>query len=144
CVRPPILYGNVSRPGPMSVEWPRYAQSLPGKPGKGIVTGPVTMIARSFERQDQPLYETADQAAQAVRDEADDVEKAGIAIIQVDEPAIRELLPLHNRARAEYLRWAVGAFRLATSGVRADTQIHAHIGYSGRTEIVDAIEELDA
>ncbi|HLS79574.1 MAG TPA: 5-methyltetrahydropteroyltriglutamate--homocysteine S-methyltransferase [Nocardia sp.] len=144
CVRPPILYGDVSRPGPMSVEWTRYAQSLTDKPVKGIVTGPVTMIARSFVRQDQPLYETADQVALAVRDEVADLEKAGIAIIQVDEPAIRELLPLHNRGRAEYLRWAVGAFRLATSGVRADTQIHTHIGYSGRTEIVDAIEELDA
>ncbi|MFF0545600.1 5-methyltetrahydropteroyltriglutamate--homocysteine S-methyltransferase [Nocardia thailandica] len=144
CVRPPIIYGDVARPGPMSVDWVSYAQSLTDKPVKGMVTGPVTMLARSFVRQDQPLYETADQVALAIRDEVVDLEKAGIAIIQVDEPAIRELLPPRPEGRAEYLRWAVAAFRLATSGVRADTQIHTHIGYSGRTEVVDAIEQLDA
>ncbi|MEU7765955.1 5-methyltetrahydropteroyltriglutamate--homocysteine S-methyltransferase [Nocardia sp. NPDC049190] len=144
CVRPPILYGDVSRPAPMSVEWISYAQSLTSKPVKGMVTGPVTMIARSFVRQDQPLHETADQVALAIRDEVVDLEKAGIAIIQVDEPAIREMLPLRPEGRAEYLRWAVAAFRLATSGVQAGTQIHTHIGYSGRAEVVEAIEELDA
>ncbi|MGQ4617670.1 5-methyltetrahydropteroyltriglutamate--homocysteine S-methyltransferase [Nocardia sp. R7R-8] len=144
CVRPPIIYGDVSRPAPMSVEWITYAQSLTDKPVKGIVTGPVTMVARSFVRQDQPLHETADQVALAIRDEVVDLEKAGIAIIQVDEPAIREMLPLRPEGRAEYLRWAIGAFRLATSGVQAETQIHTHIGYSGRAEVVDAIEELDA
>ncbi|MFD6389308.1 5-methyltetrahydropteroyltriglutamate--homocysteine S-methyltransferase [Nocardia sp. NPDC060259] len=144
CVRPPIIYGDVSRPAPMSVDWTTYAQSLTDKPVKGMVTGPVTMLARSFVRQDQPLYETADQVALAIRDEVVDLEKAGIAIIQVDEPAIRELLPARPMGREEYLRWAVGAFKLATSGVRADTQIHTHIGYSGRTEVVDAIEQLDA
>ncbi|MFG1790101.1 5-methyltetrahydropteroyltriglutamate--homocysteine S-methyltransferase [Nocardia sp. NPDC049149] len=144
CVRPPIIYGDVSRPEPMSVEWLSYAQSLTEKPVKGMVTGPVTMIARSFVRQDQPLHETADQVALAIRDELADLEKAGIAIIQVDEPAIREMLPLRPEGRAEYLRWAVGAFRLATSGVKPDTQIHTHIGYSGRAEVVEAIEELDA
>lgn len=144
CVRPPILYGDVSRPEPMSVEWISYAQSLTDKPVKGMVTGPVTMIARSFVRQDQPLHETADQVALAIRDELADLEKAGIAIIQVDEPAIREMLPLRPEGRAEYLRWAVGAFRLATSGVKAETQIHTHIGYSGRAEVVEAIDELDA
>lgn len=144
CVRPPIIYGDVSRPAPMSVEWISYAQSLTEKPVKGMVTGPVTMIARSFVRQDQPLHETADQVALAIRDEVVDLERAGIAIIQVDEPAIREMLPLRPEGRAEYLRWAVGAFRLATSGVRAETQIHTHIGYSGRAEVVEAIEELDA
>lgn len=144
CVRPPIIYGDVSRPAPMSVDWTTYAQSLTDKPVKGMVTGPVTMLARSFVRQDQPLYETADQVALAIRDEVVDLEKAGIAIIQVDEPAIRELLPARPQGREEYLRWAVGAFKLATSGVRADTQIHTHIGYSGRTEVVDAIEQLDA
>ncbi|MGW6725339.1 5-methyltetrahydropteroyltriglutamate--homocysteine S-methyltransferase [Nocardia sp. NPDC055029] len=144
CVRPPIIYGDVSRPAPMSVDWTTYAQSLTDKPVKGMVTGPVTMLARSFVRQDQPLYETADQVALAIRDEVVDLEKAGIAIIQVDEPAIRELLPARPVGREEYLRWAVGAFKLATSGVRADTQIHTHIGYSGRTEVVDAIEQLDA
>lgn len=144
CVRPPILYGDVSRPAPMSVEWSTYAQSLTDRPVKGIVTGPVTMLARSFVRQDQPLYETADQVALAIRDEVVDLEKAGIGIIQVDEPAIRELLPLREKGRAEYLRWSVAAFRLATSGVRPETQIHTHIGYSGLQIVVDAIEELDA
>ncbi|WP_454199983.1 5-methyltetrahydropteroyltriglutamate--homocysteine S-methyltransferase [Nocardia sp. Marseille-Q1738] len=144
CVRPPILYGDVSRPAPMSVEWISYAQSLTDKPVKGMVTGPVTMLARSFVRQDQPLHETADQVALAIRDEVVDLEKAGISIIQVDEPAIREMLPLRPEGRAEYLRWAIGAFRLATSGVQAETQIHTHIGYSGRAEVVDAIDELDA
>ncbi|WP_330233285.1 5-methyltetrahydropteroyltriglutamate--homocysteine S-methyltransferase [Nocardia sp. NBC_00508] len=144
CVRPPILYGDVSRPEPMSVEWISYAQSLTDKPVKGMVTGPVTMLARSFVRQDQPLHETADQVALAIRDEVVDLEKAGISIIQVDEPAIREMLPLRPEGRAEYLRWAVGAFRLATSGVQAETQIHTHIGYSGRAEVVEAIEQLDA
>ncbi|PXX65089.1 5-methyltetrahydropteroyltriglutamate--homocysteine methyltransferase [Nocardia tenerifensis] len=143
CVRPPILYGDVSRPAPMSVEWISYAQSLTDKPVKGMVTGPVTMLARSFVRQDQPLHETADQVALAIRDEVVDLEKAGIAIIQVDEPALREMLPLRPQGRAEYLRWAVGAFRLATSGVKPETQIHTHIGYSGRAEVVEAIEELD-
>ncbi|MEV0298032.1 5-methyltetrahydropteroyltriglutamate--homocysteine S-methyltransferase [Nocardia sp. NPDC050710] len=144
CVRPPIIYGDVARPAPMSVEWITYAQSLTERPVKGMVTGPVTMIARSFVRQDQPLHETADQVALAIRDEVVDLEKAGIAIIQVDEPAIRELLPARPDGRAEYLRWAVAAFRLATSGVRPETQIHTHIGYSGRAEVVEAIDELDA
>ncbi|WP_019932506.1 5-methyltetrahydropteroyltriglutamate--homocysteine S-methyltransferase [Nocardia sp. BMG111209] len=144
CVRPPILFGDVARPQPMTVDWITYAQSLTAKPVKGIVTGPVTMVARSFVRQDQPLHETADQVALAIRDELADLERAGVAIIQVDEPSIRELLPLRTGGRHEYLRWAVNAFRLATSGVRADTQIHTHIAYSGRAEIVRAIEELDA
>lgn len=144
CVRPPIIYGDVARPAPMTVEWITYAQSLTDKPVKAIVTGPVTMVSRSFVRQDQPLYETADQVALAIRDEVVDLERAGISIIQVDEPAIRELLPPRPAGRAEYLRWAVAAFRLATSGVKAETQIHTHIPYSGRTEIVKAIEELDA
>ncbi|RMI30821.1 5-methyltetrahydropteroyltriglutamate--homocysteine S-methyltransferase [Nocardia stercoris] len=144
CVRPPILYGDVERPAPMSVSWVTFAQSLTDKPVKGIVTGPVTMVARSFVRQDQPLYETADQVALAVRDEVADLEKAGVRIIQVDEPAIRELLPLRPDGRSEYLRWAVNAFKLATSGVRPETQIHTHIAYSALAEIVAAIEELDA
>ncbi|WP_406233789.1 5-methyltetrahydropteroyltriglutamate--homocysteine S-methyltransferase [Nocardia sp. NBC_01009] len=144
CVRPPIIYGDVSRPAPMSVEWITYAQSLTDKPVKGMVTGPVTMIARSFVRQDQPLFETADQVALAIRDEVVDLERAGISIIQVDEPAIREMLPARPVGRAEYLRWAVGAFRLATSGVRPETQIHTHINYSGRAEVVEAIDQLDA
>ncbi|MGF6887947.1 5-methyltetrahydropteroyltriglutamate--homocysteine methyltransferase [Nocardia sp. GAS34] len=145
CVRPPVLYGDVSRAAPMTVDWTTYAQSLTDRPVKGIVTGPVTMVARSFVRQDQPLYETADQVALAIRDELADLEKAGVSIIQVDEPSIRELLPLREGTQSrEYLRWAVNAFRLATSGVRPETQIHTHIAYSGRAEIVRAIEELDA
>jgi 5-methyltetrahydropteroyltriglutamate--homocysteine methyltransferase len=143
CVRPPVLYGDVSRPGPMSVKWTAYAQSLTSKPVKGMVTGPVTMIAGSFVRQDLPLFETADQVALAIRDELADLEQAGIGIIQVDEPAIRQLLPLRRKGREEYLRWAVGAFRLATSGVRPDTQIHTHIAYSAQQLMVGAIEDLD-
>ncbi|MBJ8347812.1 5-methyltetrahydropteroyltriglutamate--homocysteine S-methyltransferase [Antrihabitans sp. YC2-6] len=144
CVRPPILYADVARPKPMTVDWLTYAQSLTDKPVKGMVTGPVTMLARSFVRQDQPLYETADQVAFAIRDEVIDLERAGIGIIQVDEPAIRELLPLREKGRDEYLRWAVAAFKLATSGVKPETQIHTHIGYSGLQIVVDAIEQLDA
>ncbi|TSD99446.1 5-methyltetrahydropteroyltriglutamate--homocysteine S-methyltransferase [Skermania sp. ID1734] len=144
CVRPPILYGDVARPKPMTVEWATFAQSLTDKPVKGMVTGPVTMLARSFVRQDQPLYETADQVALAIRDEVVDLERAGIAIIQVDEPAIREMLPFRHQGRKEYLDWSVGAFRLATSGVKPETQIHTHIGYSGQSIVVDAIERLDA
>jgi 5-methyltetrahydropteroyltriglutamate--homocysteine methyltransferase len=144
CVRPPVLYGDVSRPKPMSVDWTSYAQSLTDRPVKGMVTGPVTMLAGSFVRQDQPLHETADQLALAIRDEVADLEKAGIAIIQVDEPAIRQLLPLRATGRDEYLAWAVGAFRLATSGVRPITQIHTHIPYSGLVSVIDAIERMDA
>ena len=143
-MRPPIIYGDVSRPEPMSVAWANYAQSLTDRPVKGVVTGPVTMVARSFVRQDQPLFETADQLALAIRDELRDLEKAGIGIIQVDEPAIRELLPLREKGREEYLRWAVGAFRLATSGVAPQTQIHTHLGYSGLQQVIEAIEQLDA
>ncbi|NLE78944.1 MAG: 5-methyltetrahydropteroyltriglutamate--homocysteine S-methyltransferase [Rhodococcus sp.] len=144
CTRPPILYGDVVRPKPMTVEWITYAQSLTDKPVKAMLTGPVTMIARSFVRQDQPLYETAEQLALVVRDEIADLEAAGIAIIQVDEPSIRELLPLREDGRAAYLDWAVDAFRLATGGAKPETQIHTHLNYSGRSSVVDAIERLDA
>lgn len=143
CVRPPILYGDVARPKPMSVEWTAFAQSLTDKPVKAILTGPVTMLARSFVRQDQPLYETADQVALVVRDEIADLEKAGIGIVQVDEPALRELLPLRDKGRDEYLRWSVSAFRLATGGAKPETQIHTHLAYSTRAAVVDAIEQLD-
>ncbi|WP_072804314.1 5-methyltetrahydropteroyltriglutamate--homocysteine S-methyltransferase [Rhodococcoides yunnanense] len=143
CVRPPILYGDVARPAPMSVEWTAFAQSLTDKPVKAILTGPVTMLARSFVRQDQPLHETADQVALVVRDEIADLEKAGIGIIQVDEPALRELLPLREKGREEYLRWSVAAFRLATAGAKPQTQIHTHLSYSTRASVVEAIEKLD-
>ncbi|QKV79756.1 5-methyltetrahydropteroyltriglutamate--homocysteine S-methyltransferase [Amycolatopsis sp. Hca4] len=144
CVRPPILFGDVSRPAPMTVRWARYAQSLTAKPVKGMLTGPVTILAWSFVRDDRPLAETARQVALAVRDEVRDLEAAGIRIIQVDEPALRELLPLRRSGHEEYLRWAVSAFRLATSGAAAATQIHTHLCYSEFGEILPAIDALDA
>ena len=144
CVRPPILFGDVVRPEPMTVEWAEYASSRTDKPVKGMLTGPVTMLAWSFVRDDQPRAVTADQVALALRDEVGDLERAGIGIIQVDEPALRELLPLRAADRAEYLAWAVDAFRLATSGVATSTQIHTHLCYSEFGEIIGAIDQLDA
>jgi 5-methyltetrahydropteroyltriglutamate--homocysteine methyltransferase len=144
CVRPPILYGDVGRPGPMTVGWSTYAQSLTDKPVKGMLTGPVTILAWSFVRDDQPLVDTANQIALAIRDETVDLQSAGIAIIQVDEPALRELLPLRNKDKDAYLAWAVGAFRLATSGVGDATQIHTHLCYSEFGEVIGAIADLDA
>jgi 5-methyltetrahydropteroyltriglutamate--homocysteine methyltransferase len=144
CVRPPILYGDVSRPHPMTVEWITYAQSLTDKPVKGMLTGPVTILAWSFVRDDQPLADTANQVALAIRDETVDLQSAGIAVIQVDEPALRELLPLRNADKQPYLGWAVGAFRLATSGVADSTQIHTHLCYSEFGEVIGAIADLDA
>jgi 5-methyltetrahydropteroyltriglutamate--homocysteine methyltransferase len=144
CVRPPILFGDVGRPHPMTVEWATYAQSLTDKPVKGMLTGPVTILAWSFVRDDQPLATTADQIALAIRDETVDLQAAGIAIIQVDEPALRELLPLRSKDKGEYLSWAVGAFRLATSGVADSTQIHTHLCYSEFGEVIGAIADLDA
>jgi 5-methyltetrahydropteroyltriglutamate--homocysteine methyltransferase len=144
CVRPPILYGDVSRPHPMTVEWITYAQSLTDKPVKGMLTGPVTILAWSFVRDDQPLADTANQVALAIRDETVDLQSAGIGVIQVDEPALRELLPLRNADKEAYLRWAVGAFRLATSGVADSTQIHTHLCYSEFGEVIGAIADLDA
>ena len=143
-VRPPILHGDVSRPRPMTVAWAGYAQSRTSKPVKGMLTGPVTMLSWSFVRDDQPLAQTAGQVALAVRDEIADLEAAGIRIIQVDEPALRELLPLRRADREAYLAWAVGAFRLATSGAADATQIHTHMCYSEFGEIIDAIAGLDA
>ncbi|MEU8801183.1 5-methyltetrahydropteroyltriglutamate--homocysteine S-methyltransferase [Spirillospora sp. NPDC048819] len=143
-VRPPILHSDVARPRPMTVEWATYAQSLTSRPVKGMLTGPVTMLAWSFVRDDQPLADTARQVALALRDEIADLEAAGIRIIQVDEPALRELLPLRDADRPAYLDWAVGAFRLATSGVADTTQIHTHMCYSEFGEIIGAIGALDA
>ncbi|TDC95711.1 5-methyltetrahydropteroyltriglutamate--homocysteine S-methyltransferase [Actinomadura sp. 7K507] len=143
-VRPPILHSDVARPRPMTVRWATYAQSLTSRPVKGMLTGPVTMLAWSFVRDDQPLAETARQVALALRDEIADLEAAGIRIIQVDEPALRELLPLRDADRPAYLDWAVGAFRLATSGVDDTTQIHTHMCYSEFGEIIGAIGALDA
>lgn len=144
CVRPPVLFGDVIRRHPMTVEWAKYAQSLTDKPVKGMLTGPVTILAWSFVRDDQPLADTANQVALAIRDETVDLQAAGIAIIQVDEPALRELLPLRRADQDEYLRWAVGSFRLATSGVADSTQIHTHLCYSEFGEVIGAIADLDA
>lgn len=144
CVRPPVLFGDVTRRQPMTVEWARYAQTLTDKPVKGMLTGPVTILAWSFVRDDQPLAESANQVALAIRDETVDLQGAGIAIIQVDEPALRELLPLRDADKAAYLAWAVDAFRLSTSGVDDVTQIHTHLCYSEFGEVIGAIAALDA
>lgn len=143
-VRPPVLAGDISRPEPMTVRWTSYAQSLTPKPVKGMLTGPVTMLAWSFVRDDQPLGETARQVALALRDEVGDLEAAGTAVIQVDEPALRETLPLRAADHADYLAWATESFRLTTSGVRPDTQIHTHMCYAEFGDIVQAIDDLDA
>ena len=144
CVRPPVLFGDVTRQHPMTVEWAKYAQSLTDKPVKGMLTGPVTILAWSFVRDDQPLADTANQVALAIRDETVDLQAAGIAVIQVDEPALRELLPLRDADKKAYLDWAVGSFRLATSGVSDSTQIHTHLCYSEFGEVIGAIADLDA
>jgi 5-methyltetrahydropteroyltriglutamate--homocysteine methyltransferase len=144
CVRPPILFGDVSRAEPITVEWATYAQSLTDRPMKGMLTGPVTILAWSFVRDDQPLADTARQVALAIRDETADLQNAGIAIIQVDEPALRELLPLRHADHDDYLTWSVDAFRLATSGVEDDTQIHTHLCYSEFGEVVAAIDGMGA
>ncbi|GAA3768538.1 5-methyltetrahydropteroyltriglutamate--homocysteine S-methyltransferase [Streptomyces coacervatus] len=143
-VRPPILAGDISRPEPMTVRWTTYAQSLTPRPVKGMLTGPVTMLAWSFVRNDQPLADTARQVALALRDEVDDLEATGASVIQVDEPALRETLPLRDADRSTYLAWATEAFRLTTSAVRPDTQIHTHMCYAEFGDIVQAIDDLDA
>ncbi|GGR90513.1 5-methyltetrahydropteroyltriglutamate--homocysteine methyltransferase [Streptomyces aureoverticillatus] len=143
-VRPPVLAGDISRPEPMTVRWTSYANSLTDRPVKGMLTGPVTMLAWSFVRDDQPLGDTARQVALALRDEVDDLEAAGTSVIQVDEPALRETLPLRAADRPAYLAWATESFRLTTSGVRPDTQIHTHMCYAEFGDIVQAIDDLDA
>ncbi len=144
CTRPSILWGDVSRPKPITVDWTSYTQSLTTKPVKGMLTGPVTILAWSFVRDDQPLGDTANQVGLALRDEIADLEAAGIAVIQVDEPALRELLPLRIEDHPAYLDWSVRSFRLSTAGVRADTQIHTHLCYSEFGQIMGAIDGLDA
>jgi len=143
-VKPPIIFGDVSRPHPMTTSWSQYAQSLTRKPMKGMLTGPVTILQWSFVRDDQPRDVTAFQIALAIRDEVLDLEQIGIAAIQIDEPAFREGLPLRRSDWPHYLSWAVRAFRLASSGVRDDTQIHTHMCYSEFNDIIEAIAELDA
>jgi 5-methyltetrahydropteroyltriglutamate--homocysteine methyltransferase len=144
CVRPPILFGDVSRPQPMTVAWITYAQSLTERPVKGMLTGPITMLQWSFVRDDQDRDETCKQLALAIHDEVLDLERAGIKVIQVDEPAIREGLPLRRENWDEYLDWAVYCFRVATSGVRDETQVHTHMCYSEFRDIMDHISALDA
>src|SRR5579859_2084744 len=144
CVKPPIIYGDVARKKPMTVEWSRFAQSLTLKPMKGMLTGPVTILQWSFVRDDQPRAETCRQIALSIRDEVTDLEAAGIRIIQIDEPALREGLPLLRSQWAKYLAWAVESFRIASSSVRDETQIHTHMCYAEFQDIIEAVAEMDA
>jgi 5-methyltetrahydropteroyltriglutamate--homocysteine methyltransferase len=144
CVKPPVIFGDVSRPDPMTVSWSEYAQSLTRKPVKGMLTGPVTILQWSFVRNDQPRSQTCMQIALAIRDEVTDLEKAGIRVIQIDEPAIREGLPLRKADWQHYLQWAVKAFRVASSGVKDETQIHTHMCYSEFNDIIRHIADMDA
>ncbi|MBU2976410.1 5-methyltetrahydropteroyltriglutamate--homocysteine S-methyltransferase [Zobellia sp. B3R18] len=144
CVKPPIIYGDVSREAPMTVKWSAFAQSLTKKPVKGMLTGPVTILQWSFVRNDQPRSETCTQIALAIRDEVVDLEKAGLQVIQIDEPAIREGLPLRKEDWDTYLHWAIKAFRISASGVKDETQIHTHMCYSEFNDIISNIADMDA
>lgn len=144
CVKPPILFGDVSRPEPMTVAWTAYAQSLTTRPMKGMLTGPITILQWSFVRDDQPRNKTAMQIALAIRDEVVDLERAGIGIIQIDEPAIREGLPLRRAQWRDYLDWSARAFRIAASGVADSTQIHTHMCYAEFNDILPDIAAMDA
>lgn len=144
CVKPPILFGDISRPAPMTVEWSRYAQSLTQRPMKGMLTGPVTILNWSFVRDDQPRSVSCQQLALAIRQEVQDLERAGVGIIQIDEAALREGLPLRRSEWQEYLTWAVACFRLAANGVSDATQIHTHMCYSEFNDIIEAIAAMDA
>ncbi|NLR74736.1 5-methyltetrahydropteroyltriglutamate--homocysteine S-methyltransferase [Leeia aquatica] len=144
CVKPPLIFGDVSRPQAMTVAWSRFAQTLTARPMKGMLTGPVTMLQWSFVRDDQPRALTARQIALALRDEVCDLEAAGIRVIQIDEPAIREGLPLRRADWDAYLQWAVEAFRLSASGVQNETQIHTHMCYSEFNDILPSIAAMDA
>ncbi|MCE7061292.1 5-methyltetrahydropteroyltriglutamate--homocysteine S-methyltransferase [Dyadobacter sp. CY343] len=144
CVKPPVIYGDVERPTPMTVKWSAFAQSNSQKLVKGMLTGPVTILQWSFVRDDQPRKDTAFQIGLAIRDEVVDLEKAGIKVIQIDEPAIREGLPLRKANWSAYLKWAVDAFRLSAAGVADQTQIHTHMCYSEFNDIIDSIAAMDA
>lgn len=144
CVAPPIIWGDVSRPAPMTLRWTAHAQALTRRPVKAMLTGPVTMLQWSFARDDIPRETICRQLALALRDEVADLEQAGIAVIQVDEPALREGLPLRAAARADYLRWAIGCFRLATGVAGAATQVHTHMCYADFSDILDGIAAMDA
>ncbi|XP_062171700.1 5-methyltetrahydropteroyltriglutamate--homocysteine methyltransferase-like [Alnus glutinosa] len=144
CVKPPIIYGDVSRPKPMTVFWSSTAQSFTKRPMKGMLTGPVTILNWSFVRNDQPRFETCYQIALAIKDEVEDLEKAGITVIQIDEAALREGLPLRKSDQAFYLKWAVHSFRITNSGVQDTTQIHTHMCYSNFNDIIHSIIDMDA
>ncbi len=144
CVKPPILFGSISRPKPMTVEWIKYAAALTAKPLKGMLTGPVTILNWSFVRDDQPRATTCYQLALAMREEVLDLEKAGIRVIQIDEAALREGLPLRKSQWQDYLRWAVESFRITANGVADETQIHTHMCYSEFNDIIAAIADMDA
>ena len=144
CVKPPVIYGDVFRKAPMTVGWSKYAQSLTAKPMKGMLTGPVTILQWSFVRDDQPRSETCRQIALAIQDEVSDLEAAGIAVIQIDEPALREGLPLLGAEWPYYLSWAVDCFRLASSSVRDETQIHTHMCYAEFQDIIEGVAKMDA
>ncbi|MBZ0265121.1 5-methyltetrahydropteroyltriglutamate--homocysteine S-methyltransferase, partial [bacterium] len=143
-VKPPIIYGDIKRSEPMTVKWTKFAQDNTKKPVKGMLTGPVTMLQWSFVRDDQPRSKTCEQLALVIRDEVVDLESAGIKVIQIDEPAIREGLPLRKAEWADYLEWSVRAFRLSSSGVRDETQIHTHMCYSEFNEMIESIADMDA
>ncbi|XP_021834633.1 5-methyltetrahydropteroyltriglutamate--homocysteine methyltransferase [Prunus avium] len=144
CVKPPIIYGDVSRPNPMTVFWSSAAQSMTARPMKGMLTGPVTILNWSFVRNDQPRFETTYQIALAIKDEVEDLEKAGINVIQIDEAALREGLPLRKSEQAFYLDWAVHSFRITNCGVQDTTQIHTHMCYSNFNDIIHSIIDMDA
>ncbi|TKY46335.1 5-methyltetrahydropteroyltriglutamate--homocysteine methyltransferase [Spatholobus suberectus] len=144
CVKPPIIYGDVSRPKPMTVFWSSTAQSMTKRPMKGMLTGPVTILNWSFVRNDQPRSETTYQIALAIKDEVEDLEKAGITVIQIDEAALREGLPLRKSEQAHYLDWAVHSFRITNVGVQDTTQIHTHMCYSNFNDIIHSIIDMDA
>ncbi|KAB8037059.1 5-methyltetrahydropteroyltriglutamate--homocysteine S-methyltransferase [Silvanigrella paludirubra] len=144
CVKPPVIYGDVYRKKPLTLEWTSYAQSLTERPVKGMLTGPVTIISWSFVRDDQPIKETAKQIALALREETIDLEKAGIKFIQIDEPAFREALPLKKKDWKNYFDWAIPCFKIASCGISDETQIHTHMCYSEFNDIISYIAELDA
>jgi len=144
CVKPPILFGDISRPQAMTVEWTKYAQSLTDKPMKGMLTGPVTILNWSFVRDDQPRSVSCYQLALAIREEVLDLEKTGVRVIQIDEAALREGLPLRRSQWSEYLQWAVESFRITANGVRDETQIHTHMCYSEFNDIIASIADMDA
>ena len=144
CVKPPIIFGDISRPQAMTVKWTQYAQSLTTKPMKGMLTGPVTILNWSFVRDDQPRSVTCQQIALAIRDEVQDLERAGINIIQIDEAALREGLPLRQSQWQTYLAWAIESFKISANGVSDKTQIHTHMCYSEFNDIIAAIADMDA